>query len=170
MLWVYTPSPFGIGCTSSNEAGVRRLPSEGNPILGCVESGRTHSSLWTICHLGCNGTIRHPVDGCDGSLYEWSKHNPRPPSTYSIFIVLWVGEVCLQETQVYFRVTNNKREITKDKRINGKSLRETETNGKSPTTPPREIPIWKQKYFLLKSLRKNLFHSWYSSHLSWGIT
>ena len=70
-------------------------------------------------------------------------------------------------TQVYCRVTNNKREITKDKRINGKSLRETETNGKSPTTPPREIPIWKQKFLSLKSLRKNLFHYYYSSHLAW---
>lgn len=155
MLWVYTPSPFGIGCTSSNEAGVRRLPSEGNPILGCVESGRTHSSLWTICHLGCNGTIRHPVDGCDDSLYEQSIHNPRPPSTCSTSLARAMGRGGLSpRAQIYSRVTNNKWEITKDKRINGKSLREEKTNGKSPTTPPWEIPIWKQKFLSTKILKK----------------
>lgn len=156
MLWVYTPSPFGIGCTSSNEAGVRRLPSEGNPILGCVESGRTHSSLWTICHLGCNGTIRHPVDGCDDSLYEQSIHNPRPPSTCSTSLARAMGRGGLSpRAQIYSRVTNNKWEITKDKRINGKFLRETKTNGKSlretkingksPTTPPEGNPHMETK-------------------------
>ena len=69
-------------------------------------------------------------------------------------MVLWVGGGLSLSTQIYYRVTNNKREITKDKRINGKYLRETETNGKSPTTPPREIPIWKQKHLSTKILKK----------------
>ena len=147
-------SPFGIGCISSYEAGVRRLyPKEGNPILDCVERG-AHTVVCEIFHLGWVGTIRHPVDGCDDSLYERSKHNPRQPSPYSISMVLWVGGGLSLSTQIYCRVTNNNREITKDKRINGKSLRETETNGKSPTTPPREIPIWKQKILSTKILKK----------------
>ena len=167
MLWVYTPSPFGIGCTSSNEAGVRRLPSEGNPILDCVESGRTHSSLWTICHLGCNGTIRHPVDGCDDSLYEQSIHNPRPPSTCSTSLSRAMGRGGLSpRAQIYSRVTNNKREITKDKRINGKSLEKQRQIGNPLPPHIGKSPYGNKNSFLLKSLRKNLFHYYYSSHLT----
>lgn len=110
-----------------------------------------------------HGTIRHPVDGCDDSLYERSIHNPRPPSTYSIFFSAMGRGGLSPRAQIYSRVTNNNKGIIKDKRINGKSLREEKTNGEIPYHPTSgKSPYGNKNSFLLKSLRKKLFHCYYS--------
>ena len=131
--------------------------------MDCVERG-AHTvvceiSTWDKSGLSdilSTGAMTHYTSNRNITLDE--------PSPYSIFMVLWVRGRFVSKHSNLLPSNHNKRGITKDKRINGKSLRETETNGKSPTTPPREIPIWKQKLLLLKSLRKYLFHYYYSSH------